>query len=470
MLKPSDLPKGSKKECANMKKKIVPILSGILALTMLSGCGAPQAQTEPTTVNQAMLIEKSSQPQETYSFPDHFTGDWTTQEGKLTIHADAPVVAEQGVVLPIATVEPREFTQADVDNLLRVFLKGEPLYEFVQTKQELRDHLEYVKSPEWRPDPDAPEQTPEQLEQRRKDIIAYHSKLMETAPEEKPIVHGFHDSGDPKEVSGSAMVDGVEYEVSIWNQVGEPWTRAIITRQDYKYMEKQDWGGISKEEAIAQGDALMQALGLDAMELDDVQQQDTGEWQLCYMPTVNGFRLPSIREDVIETYEGEKNTHFQYYTYLASEETNADPVSWPMESIWVNVGKDGILSFTWQSPSGETIVKEEQTALLPFEEIASIANTMLPVVIVGPKSHSLVDLDRINGFDTKMDVEITKVSLNLMRIRDKGSLQGTIVPVWDFWGTSSWYRADEQPQNYDTQPMLTLNAIDGTVVSRELGY
>ena len=450
-----------------MKKKIIPILSGILALTMLSGCGAPQTQTEPTTVNQAMLIEKSSQPQSNYSFPERFAGDWTSQEGKMTIHADAPVVADQGVALPTATVTPREFTQEDVEKLLTVFLKGEPLYEFVQTKQELQDWIDYINSPEWRPDPDAPEQTPEQLEQRRKDIIAYHSKLMETAPEEKPIVHGFHDSGDPKEVSGSAMVDGVEYEVSIRNQVGEPWTRAIITRQDYKYMEKQDWGGISKEEAIAQGDALMQALGLDAMELDDVQQQDTGEWQLCYMPTVNGFRLPSIRQDVVETYEGEEYSHFQYFTYHVAAE---DPVSWPMESIWVNVGKDGILSFTWQSPSGETIVKEEQTALLPFEEIASIANTMLPVVIVGPKDHSLVDLDRINGFDTKMDVEITKVSLTLMRIRDKGSLQGTIVPVWDFWGTSSWYRADEQPQNYDTQPMLTLNAIDGTVVSREQGY
>ena len=460
-----------------MKKKIIPILSGILALTMLSGCGAPQAQTEPTTVNQAMLIEKSSQPQETYSFPERFAGDWTSQEGKMTIHADAPVVADQGVALPTATVTPREFTQEDVEKLLTVFLKGEPLYEFVQTKQELQDWIDYINSPEWRPDPDAPEQTPEQLEQRRKDIIAYHSKLMETAPEEKPIIHGFSDSADPARIGGSAIVDNVEYEVSIWNQVGEPWTRAIITRHDYKYMEKQEWGGISKEEAITQGDALMQALGLDAMELDDIQQRANGEWQLCYMPTVNGFCLSSIREDVVETNGGEKVSHFQYYTYLASEETNADPVSWPMESIWVNVGKDGILSFTWQSPSGETIVKEEQTALLPFEEIASIADTMLPVVIVGPKDHSLVDLDRINGFDTKMDVEITKVSLTLMRIRDKGSLQGTIVPVWDFWGTWDWYDAEpnaygynEKGMNYTTEPLLTLNAIDGTVVSRELGY
>ena len=453
-----------------MKKKIIPILSGILALSMLNGCGAPQAQTEPTTVNQAMLIEKSSQSQESYTYPERFTGNWTSQEGKLTIHADAPVAADQGVVLPMATVTPREFTQEDVDKLLTVFLKGEPLYGFVQTKQELQETLDHINSPEWQSAPDGPTQTPEQLEARRKELNTWYEAEIAKVPEEKPIIHGFSDSADPARIGGSTVVDGVEYEVSICNQIGQPWTRASITRHDYKYMKKQEWGGISKEEAIAQGDTLMQALGLDAMQLDDAQEGDNGEWQLCYMPSANGFCLPSIRQDVVETHEGEKISHFQYFTYHASEETNADSVSWPMESVWVDVGKDGILSFTWDSPSGETIVKEEQTALLPFEEIASIADTMLPVVIVGPKGHSLVDLDRINGFDTKMDVEITKVSLTLMRIRDKGSLQGTIVPVWDFWGTSSWYRADEQPHSYGTQPMLTLNAIDGTVVSRELGY
>lgn len=458
-----------------MKK--IRILSGLLALTMLSGCAAAQTETEATTVNQAMLIEQASQQQESYTFPERFTGDWTSQEGKMTIHADAQVVADQGVILPTATVEPREFTQADVDNLFRAFLKGEPLYEFVQTKQELRDHLEYVKSSEWPSDPDAPAMTPEQLEARRKEVIAWCEEEIVKAPEEKPIIHGFSDSSDPTRIGGFATVDGVEYEVSIWNQVGQFWTRASITRHDYKYMDKQDWGGISKDDAITQGDALMQALGLDTMQLDDIQQQDTGEWQLCYMPTVNGFCLSSIREDVVETYEEEKYSHFQYLTYHASEVTNADPVSWPMESVWVLVGKDGILSFTWDSPSTEPVVKESQTALLPFEEIASIANTMLPVVVVGPKDRSLVELDRINGFDTKMDVEITKVSLTLMRVRDKGSLQGTIVPVWDFWGTWDWYDAEpnaygynEKGMNYTTAPMLTLNAIDGSVVSRLFGY
>ena len=103
---------------------------------------------------------------------------------------------------------------------------------------------------------------------------------------------------------------------------------------------------------------------------------------------------------------------------------------------------------------------------------------MLPVVIIGPSEvRSLVEIDRINGDETRMDVDITKVSLSLMRIRDKGSMQGTIVPVWDFWGTSDWYDVaptkwgyNEKGMSYTTQPMLTLNAIDGNVVSREFGY
>lgn len=460
-----------------MKKKKMRLLSCLLAITMLSGCAGQQTQPEATSINQAMLIEKSAQEQERYSFPEKFTGDWTAQEGKLTIHADAQVVAEQGVVLPTATVTPREFTQEDVDTLLRVFLKGEPLYGFVQTKQELQECLDYINSPEWQSDPAKPN-SPEQLEQRRKELNEWYTAEIAKAPEEKPIVHGFSDSGDPKEVSGFAKVDGVEYEVFIKNDVGNFWTEAQIIRHDFKYWDKQDWGGVSKEDAISQGNALMQELGFDAYVLDDAQQQpNSGEWQLVYVPTVNGIRLSSVREDRVESHEGNAYHSFQYSTYLCSEETNPDSVSWPMDSIFISVGGDGILSFTWFSPSAEPEVKESQTALMSFDEIASIANTMLPVVVVGPKETSLVDLDRINGFDTHMDVEITKVSLTLMRIRDKGSLQGTIVPVWDFWGTWDWYEPREDATesmkkgaNYTTQPMLTLNAIDGSVVSRLLGY
>lgn len=190
-----------------MKK--IKMLSGLLALTILSGCGGAQGETEATTVNQAMLLEKSSQQQESYTLPERFTGDWTSQEGKLTIHADAQVVADQGVILPTATVEPREFTQADVDNLFRVFLKGEPLYAFVSTKQELQDSLDYINSPEWRPDPDGPAKTPEQFEARRKELNAWYTAEIAKAPEGKPVIHGFSDSPESNRIGGFATVDGI---------------------------------------------------------------------------------------------------------------------------------------------------------------------------------------------------------------------------------------------------------------------
>lgn len=468
-----------------MKKKTMRMLSAALAVTLLSGCGAAQTNTPTeTSVNQAMLLEKSAQPQESaYTFPEKFTGDWTGQEGKLTIHADAQVVAELGTALPTATVEPREFTQEDVDNLLKVLLKGEPLYSHVQTKQELQGHLDYINSPDWTSDPGKPSD-PASLEARRKELNAWYTAEIAKAPEEKPILHGFSDSDDPNSILGTATVDGTKWEVSIRNDTDYGWTSAYIERTDYKY-RKYDapLSAVSKEEAVAQGNALMQELGIGYALVDAQPSQEYGEvgnriWKLYYAPSVNGIPVSGSRMDRMETWDdGTQHPRYQYWVYSASEEINPDTVSWKLESIYLDVSKEGILSFHWMAPSTQPVVQQAQSTLLPFEEIAAIADTMLPEVIVGPKETPLTQLDQYNGFDTRMDVDITKVSLSLMRIRDKGSLQGTIVPVWDFWGTSDWYDAEpnaygyqEKGMNYEFQPMLTLNAVDGTVVDRQLGY
>ena len=468
-----------------MKKKTMRMLSAALAVTLLSGCGAAQTNTPAeTSVNQAMLLEKSAQPQESaYTFPEKFTGDWTGQEGKLTIHADAQVVAELGTALPTATVEPREFTQEDVDNLLKVFLKREPLYSHVQTKQELQGHLDYINSPDWTSDPGKPSD-PASLEARRKELNAWYTAEIAKAPEEKPILHGFSDSDDPKRIGGTATVNGIKWCVSIWNNLGDFFTNASIIREDFKYRDHDiPLPEASKEEAVAQGNALMQELGFDNFVLVDAQQWsvelpgDNGIWRLYYAPTVNGFPIAGARQDITQTHDGTVYQDCQYWYYSASEETNPDTVAWELENIYLDVGKNGILSFDWTSPSTRPVVRQAESTLLPFEEIAAIADTMLPEVIQGPDGRVLVEVDQYNGFDTRMDVDITKVSLSLMRIRDKGSLQGTIVPVWDFWGTSDWYDAEpnaygyqEKGMNYEFQPMLTLNAVDGTVVDRQLGY
>lgn len=452
-----------------MKKK--QILSGILALLMLTGCANAKAQSAEatTSLNQSMLLEKASQEQADFFLPERFTGDWTAQEGKVTIHADAEIVADQGVVLPTATVTPREFNQEDVDNLLRVFLKGEPLYGFVQTKQELKDWIDWINSDAYEPDPDVPESK----EERRKQHNAEYAEWVKTAPDEKPIIHGFADSKDPNRINGFGTVDGIGYDIFIDNGIDGAFRTAFVERKDYKYRDYDiQLPDVSKEEATAKGNALIHELGFDTMVLDDVQLRETGVWSLYYTPTVNGIPLSSIRKDVFAA-DGSRSD-YQYAVYSGSEATNPDKVSWYLENIQLDVGKDGVLSYRWYSPSNATTIQTENSALMPFDKIVSIADAMLPVVIIGPsEARSITDIDRINGFDTHFDVNITKVSLSLMRIRDKGSLQGTIVPVWDFWGTTKWYPLEEQPWadgRYDYDCLMTLNAIDGSVVSRLFGY
>lgn len=461
-----------------MKKRPLQITACLLAMSLLTGCGAQAAPAEPTTISQAALLEKSAQPQDSYTFPEKFTGDWKGQEGRLTIHADAKVEAPQGVILPTATVEPRDFTQADVDNLIRVLLKGQPIYAHTWTKQEMQDRIEKVQSPQWAPNPGKGLTTPEQIEQERQRILSDYDAMLATAPEEVPVIHGFSDSPEENRISGWATVDGEEYDVYIDNSTDATSSdRVEIIRKAYKYRYRNGnpeyWGDITKDEAIAQGDALIQELGLTHMVLDDAQLTDSGTWQLYYVPTVNGLRLPSIQERVENHIEGYTET--MYWSYTGWAEENPDTVYWPMESIFLDVGKEGVLSFSWNDPATVPVVKQTQTSLLPFEEIAAIADAMLPVVVIGPhESRSLVEIDQINGEASYVDVEITKVSLSLMRIRDKGSLHGTIVPVWDFWGSLDWYGFEgpygQKGSQITTQPMLTLNAIDGSVVSRMLGY
>lgn len=289
--------------------------------------------------------------------------------------------------------------------------------------------------------PDAPEQTPEELEKRRQSVIAYYTEKMKTAPEEKPVIHGFYDSDEPNEVSGTATVDGTEWEVSICNDIDGGWTAAYIERTDCKY-RKYDapLSAVSKEEAVAQGNALMQELGIGYALVDAQPSQEYGEvgnriWKLYYAPSVNGIPVSGSRMDRMETWDdGTQHPRYQYWVYSASEEINPDTVSWKLESIYLDVSKEGILSFHWMAPSTQPVVRQAESTLLPFEEIASIADAMLPEVIVGPKETPLTQLDQYNGFETRMDVDITKVSLSLMRIRDQGLLAGHHRPRVGFLG------------------------------------
>lgn len=72
------------------------------------------------------------------------------------------------------------------------------------------------------------------------------------------------------------------------------------------------------------------------------------------------------------------------------------------------------------------------------------------------------------------EIIIKEVRLGYMRVKDRETLsEGTLVPVWDFFG--SWTTTGgsfTQPLVFEDSytSLFTINAMDGTVIDRDLGY
>ena len=127
---------------------------------------------------------------------------------------------------------------------------------------------------------------------------------------------------------------------------------------------------------------------------------------------------------------------------------------WESEAIVVAVNDEGIVEFQYGSPISidETVV--EQSNIKTFEEIKNTFEEM--VVIENAPTDE----------EGKTVIDVTNVNLVYTRISEKDRFDtGLIVPVWDFEGTIVDEYGMEQTGN-----ILSINAIDGTVINRELGY
>ena len=126
---------------------------------------------------------------------------------------------------------------------------------------------------------------------------------------------------------------------------------------------------------------------------------------------------------------------------------------WQYEVLEVAVDDGGIQAVEWTGPLTVESVITEKAALLPFEDVRSIFEKMLPVVYAN------------YGADRDWDIEISEVRLCLWRIFDKNSFtRGILVPAWCFYGA-----VDGRPAT-NFQPLLIVNGVDGSVIDPLQGY
>lgn len=150
------------------------------------------------------------------------------------------------------------------------------------------------------------------------------------------------------------------------------------------------------------------------------------------------------------------------------EEFVPETAYWPYEEMTFIYTDDGLRTFEWINPYTIENISEEYVFLLPFSDISNIFEDMIL------KKYA----DSFNNEGDTVEIQVDKVVLSYMRVRENGALEGTLIPVWDFFGTKTYRNAEGEvdlvvDKVYDgvmPESLMTINAMDGTIVSRSLGY
>jgi hypothetical protein len=138
---------------------------------------------------------------------------------------------------------------------------------------------------------------------------------------------------------------------------------------------------------------------------------------------------------------------------------------WMYEQIHIFVDDAGVFFLSWSSPYIVEEIVSDASSMLPFSDIQDILGRMLPI------KHDHMDSDERYSYE----MNVTEVHLGLMRITEKNvGDSGLLIPVWDFFGTVTMKKEgvtmESDDEFYTFASFITINAIDGSIIDRELGY
>lgn len=130
-------------------------------------------------------------------------------------------------------------------------------------------------------------------------------------------------------------------------------------------------------------------------------------------------------------------------------------MDWSSEYIMIYVDDSGVVKFDYESPIEITDTVVEKAKVKSFAEIK---DTFEQMVLISQAEE-----------DVNIEVQIDRVELVYARISEANSFDtGLIVPVWNFNGTviaEGAVKLNEEDSN-----ILSINAIDSSIIDWELGY
>lgn len=260
-------------------------------------------------------------------------------------------------------------------------------------------------------------------------------------------------------VVGTTGFDGkvIDYSDGIWEYGTEPDIEFINDNNLDIEEDTQETANLSEEEARKQADEFLQAIGLT-----DYSYYAGGLY----------YDLLGVNNDTSDVYKYRKEYIFGYRRSIDgvfacnedaskfTDEYQGDAYVkrlWSGEGVTVIVNDNGIVGFDLCTPLTVTDTVVDHASLKRFDEIKDIFEQMI-ITTNATSEEEFITID------------IDKVVLRYTRISEADSFDtGLLVPTWEFIGTRS------KGMTYDTSSneeivVMSINAIDGSVINQELGY
>ena len=218
---------------------------------------------------------------------------------------------------------------------------------------------------------------------------------------------------------------------------------------------------VTPRKAQKQAEALVQRLGLTDFAVKDVRLTRAPEeadgrtgvpcalYAVSFVRLVNG--IPVIRPA----------------NYSSSGDETEPRPSWTYETLSILFHDADLYGFEYGGPLvlGKTLVEDAQ--LMSFDAAMERFDQMVRVKYEGMMA------DPGWGDIRSMEVQVERIELSLERVIQPDNIDGgLLVPVWSFFGSILCIRPEDSfAHAYDpTVPLLTLNAVDGTLIDPLKGY
>ncbi len=446
---------------------------------------------------------------ESLGAPEHYKNQESYEDGRLVIETDAEVILPEVSSMNTYAVAAKEVNQELIDHFTKAFFEGDKVYHMYSytqwTKEDYQKDITNLKKYKAEGNLDPYEYGKDENGELYYDIdaqIARDEEEMKSAPDEvvkeevKPAFgiewvssKGSEEQTEVDKDSFWGMVEtshGV-YSYQISYGLAPDLTVKITKRRD----DVQD----SREfTSWIEGEYLLDAEGADQDHMSEETMQKLADISLADAQKAAeeaidrlGWDWKVYGWDYALFSHGENGTNEDtvldggYYFHFARvldgvpvtftssyggglEDMDSTLTPWSYERCEVIVGDDGIQEVEIMNPYEVGEVQTEHVKLMDFDSIIKIYEQMMEVT-----NADMADFEKQRTF------HIRKIVLGYSRIYDPttDSDTGLMVPVWDFFGgfdveTDEGY--DKNNGEHATRSFMTINAIDGTVIDRELGY